>query len=214
LLNGDSKEHYRGQTLKLVGLSTLGWSKYDVFLYGGMGEGGVSLNGSVTQPTKNCDFSIPANRTTFVRGVNYVKFEGASGDTFTLTFGQWNFSAIQVVDASGRPGPRRSLGIRWSRAGRLLGPDDKVGAEVAAGNWYNLNSYFLLVGGCQTAAGKRVCGFVDIFDRKSGQVVGSHALPAGEAPAQRTTYDCQAKILDDGLLITDSNGVYLFRSGK
>ncbi|MEI7835421.1 MAG: PQQ-binding-like beta-propeller repeat protein [Planctomycetota bacterium] len=214
LLNGDTKEHYLGQTLKMASLSSLGWSKYDVFLYGGMGEGGVTLNGNVIQPTKSCDFGIAANRTTFVRGVNYVKFEGVSGDSFTLTHGHWTFSAIQVVDASGRPGPRRSLGIRWSKAGRLLGPDDKVGAEVVAGNWYNLNSFFLLTGGCQTAAGKRVCGFVDIFDRKTGQIVGSHALPAGEAPTQRTIYDCQAKILDDGILATDSNGVYLFRAGK
>ncbi|MCY2930310.1 MAG: hypothetical protein NTV86_12590, partial [Planctomycetota bacterium] len=214
LLNGDTKEHYRGQTLKMVGMSTLGWSKYDVFLYGGTDTGGVAISGGGTQPTKGCDFNNPAHRTSFIRGVNYVKFEGMSGDTFTLTFGQWNFSAIQVVDASGRPGPRRSLGVRWYRGGRQLGPDDKVGAEVAAGNWYNLNSYFLLTGGCQTVAGKRLCGFVDIFDRKSGQSVGSYALPAGEGPALRTTYDCQVKILDDAIFITDSNGVYLFRSAK
>ena len=40
--------------------------------------------------------------------------------------------------------------------------------------------------------------------------LGSHALPAGEGPAQRTTYDCQSKILDDALFVSDSNPTVSF----
>ncbi|MEI7837454.1 MAG: hypothetical protein WCK05_13730, partial [Planctomycetota bacterium] len=187
-------------------------------LYGNSVKGPVTINGGNPQANEGANFNTPAHRTTFIRNVNYVKFEGVSGDSFIVNF-DGEFSAIQVVDASGRPGPRGSLGVRWTGPGPVLGPDDKVGAEVPAGSWYNIvtdfarRKAFVLSGGCQTTvAGKKVCGFVDIFDRKTGQVLNSLALPAGEAPAPRTSYDCQAKLLDDALLVTDGNGLYLFRS--
>ena len=205
LLNGLTGEYYGSQNIKMTGLNSLGWAKYDVFLYGG-GAKGVPA------------FDTPAHRTSLIRDVNYVKYEGKTGDSFELDFGWGGWSAIQVVDASGRPGPRRSLGVRWTGPGPLLGADDKVGAEVAAGNWYNIltdyprGKFFVLSGGCLTVAGQRVCGFVDVFDRKTGQALDSQTLPAGDGPMHATSYDCQAKILDDALLMTDSNGVYLFRS--
>ncbi|MCY2930998.1 MAG: PQQ-binding-like beta-propeller repeat protein, partial [Planctomycetota bacterium] len=217
LLNGVTGEYYRGQKIKLTGLASLGWAKYDVFIYGG--------------GSKGSSFDTPALRTTFVRDGNYVKYEGKSGDSFEAEFG-WGWSAVQVVDASGRPGPRRSLGVRWTGPGILLGPDDKVGAEVAAGNWYNIltdhprRQFFVLSGGCLTVAGKRVCGFVDVFGAfgvgagvsvicwvfVSIVKVESVTLPAGEGPLRATAYDCQAKLLDEALLVTDSNGLYVFRS--
>ncbi|MCY2931370.1 MAG: PQQ-binding-like beta-propeller repeat protein [Planctomycetota bacterium] len=242
LLNGVTREHYRAQPVKMTGLSSLGWAKYDVFLYGDTVKGPVTINGGTPQANQGADFKTPAHRTTFIRNVNYVKFEGVSGDSFIVDF-NGDFSAIQVVDASGRMGPRGSLGVRWTGRGPVLGPDDMVGAEFAAGSWYNIvtdyprKKVFALSGGCQTigrglkrrldprrafvlpgpdqpaVAGKKVLGFVDVFDRKTGQVLNSLPLPAGEAPASRTGCDGQAKLLDDALLVTDGHGVYFFRSG-
>jgi hypothetical protein len=212
LHNWATSEAYRRQTMAMKGISSLGWAKYDIFLYGASGRGTVTINGGSPREHQGTDFRNPAHRTTFIRDVNYVKVEGVTGDAFTLCY-EWDCSGIQIVDASGRPGPRRSLAVRWTDSGPAMGPDEKIGAEVAAGNWYTINKYLMLLGGYQADKGKNALGFVDVFDRKSGKLLGSHALPSTGAALPPTAYDCQARLLDDALLVTDGNGLYVFRSG-
>jgi hypothetical protein len=211
LHNWSTSEAYRRQTMTMKGLSSLGWSKYDIFLYGASGKGTVTINGGRPQEHQGTDFSNPLHRTTFIRGVNYIKVDGVTGDEFTLCY-EWDCSGIQIVDASGGAGPRRSLAVRFTDSGPGFRPDEKIGVEVAAGNWYTVNKYFALLGGYQSDKGKGAIGFVDVFDRPSGKCLSSNPLPSAQAAPPPAPYDCQAKLLDEALLVTDVNGFYVFGS--
>jgi hypothetical protein len=77
---------------------------------------------------------------------------------------------------------------------------------------YPVNKYFALLGGYQADKGKGAVGFVDVFDRPSGKLLSSHPLPSAQAAPPPAPYDCQAKLLDEALLVTDVNGFYVFGS--
>ncbi|MCY2929183.1 MAG: PQQ-binding-like beta-propeller repeat protein [Planctomycetota bacterium] len=213
LHNWGASEAYRRQHMAMKGISSLGWTKYDIFLYGASGKGTVTINGGRPQEHQGTDFSNPLHRTTFIRGVNYVKVEGVTGDEFLLCY-EWDCSGLQIVDASGGAGPRRSLAVRWTTSGPAFRPDEKFGVEVAAGNWYTINKHFALLGGYQADKGPGVIAFVDVFDRKSGKLLGSHPLPSTQPAPPPAPYDGQAKLLDEALLVTDVNGFYVFGSAR
>ena len=208
LLDGNTKEHYYSQTMTMRGLSSLGWAKYDVFLYGFTGT--ATIAGKKPQTCAGLDFKNPIHRTTFIRGVNYVKIAGVTGDSFTLNFTQADFSAVQIVDATASSAPGRkaaSLGVNWAGGGIGLGPNDRVGAEVAAGPWYNIGIRNGLTGGYQNHF-----IFVDVFDRKTGAFRRTQKLPVAARDPRLPGHNRQAAILDDAVVVTDSGNVYLLRT--
>ncbi len=215
LLNGTTKEHYHDQTLTMSGVSSLGWSKYDVYLYGFSGK--ATINGGDPQTCSGMNSKEPSHRTTFIRGVNYVKFTGVTGDSFTLNFTQSDFSAIQIVDASPQPAEktnRAGLGVNWTGSGLALRPTDRVGAEVASASWYNINGYNLLLGGPAGRADGLPAAVVHLFDRNTGQLLQTQALPGVQPMAPGSAYGNHARVLDDALVVTDGEGVHVFRSGS
>jgi hypothetical protein len=212
LLNGQVEQHFQDSRIWMGNISSLGWSKYDVYLYGFGGT--VDIDGISTQQCASADYSTVVNRTTFVPGVNYIKFAGLSGDEFTLNLTQSPFSAIQIVNASQDASQNKpeGLGINWTGGGPALKPTDVVGAEVSCGNWYNINEYDLISGGQTNSAIARAVMSVDVFDRDTGLLTSTQELPGARARAQGGGYTDQARLLDGGLLTTDAMGVYFLRS--
>lgn len=211
LLDGNIKEHYRAQTLAMSGLSSLGWAKYDVFLYGFL-AGEATINGGDRQACTGFDANNPLHRTTFVRNANYVRFAGVSGDAFKIDFSQVNFSAIQIADASGGSQPGRkaaSLGVNWDGGGLGLGPDVQVGAEVAAGYWYNIGAKSELKGGYQEPQ-----VYVEVFDRAAGTLRNSQKLPVAPYDVISAFGDRQAVVLPDAVVVADTRGVHVWRAGR
>ncbi len=218
LLNGQIKQHYRPSCIRVGNISSLGWSKYDVYFYGFIGT--ASIEGVSTQKCAGVDYSKVEHRTTFIPGVNYMKFSGVSGDEFLLEFSEGQFAAIQIANAS--PGVAREraagLGLCWSR----LLPTDVVGAEVVCDGWYSAIPFSqpyrppvpAPAGRTNTVQRARSGVYVDVFDRVTGVPGGTQPLP-GEPPAvQVPSYVNQARLLDGGLLTTDAGGVHFFRSGS
>ena len=72
LLNGAVKQHYMDSLVSMSGISSLGWSKFDVLFYGFAGTAGI--DGGQSQTCASPDYSKVINRTTFVPGTNYLKF--------------------------------------------------------------------------------------------------------------------------------------------
>lgn len=204
LLNGQIKQHYQGSCIRMSNISSLGWSKYDVYFYGFTGT--ASIDGVATQKCAGADYSKAINRTTFVPGVNYIKFAGVSGDAFTLEFTESSFSAIQIANAS--PGATKekpqALGIGWSS----LRPTDVLGAEVVCDNWNSGTLNSMVSPARQDIPPRTKSGMsVDIFERSTGRLVGTQSLP-GE---QSAGYANQARLFDSGLLTADADGVHFFR---
>ena len=214
LLNGQVKQHYQSSRIRMSNISSLGWSKYDVYLYGFGGT--VAIEGVATQKCATADYSQAVNRTTFIHGVNYVKFAGVTGNAFTLDFSESAFSAIQIVNTSPSASKDKpeGLGVNWTGGGPGLLPTDVVGAEVACGNWYNINEYDLISGGLTTPQLARAVMSVDVFDRATGRLTGTQELPGARARARGAGYTDQARLLDGGLLTTDAMGVYFLRSKR
>lgn len=208
LLNGNTKEHYVGMTFTVSGLSSLGWGRYDVFVYGLAGEG--LINGQDRQVSRHLDDRNRTERTTLIRGVNYMKFAGVSGDAFTFSGSQAHLSGVQIVDASTNAaagGQPASLSVCWDGGGVGLGPNDRVGAEVEAGCWYNIGARHELRGGYQAPV-----AYVDAFNRKTGALIQTQPVPVVPRDYRHSSYDPQAAILDDALLVTDAQTVYILRN--
>ncbi|MEI6219404.1 MAG: PQQ-binding-like beta-propeller repeat protein, partial [bacterium] len=130
LLNGAVKQHYMNSLITMSGISSLGWSKFDVLFYGFSGD--ASIAGGQAQHCVGADFSKLINRTTFVPGTNYLKFADLSGDAFTLNFSQCDFAAVEIVNTS-QNAPKdkpEAIGINWTGGGPGLGPTDLVGADA------------------------------------------------------------------------------------
>ena len=214
LLNGQIKQHYQDSCIRMSNISSLGWSTYDVYFYGFSGT--AAIDGVGTQKCAGADYSKAIHRTTFVPGANYLKFAGLSGDAFTLDFSQSSFSAIQIVNASPNASKEKpeGLGVNWTGGGPALLPTDVVGAEVACGNWYNINNYNLISGGLTNKEAARTVMSVDVFDRATGSFAGTQALPGVQPGAQGTGYKSQAKLLGGGLLTTEAGGVHFLRTGR
>jgi hypothetical protein len=209
LLDGNTKEHYREQTIAAAGLASLGWSKYDVFVYGM--NGNITINGQDPQTCAGWDINDPKQRTTFIRGVNYAKFAGVSGDTFTVKGPESNFCALQVVDASQSSEAGRAaagIGLNWTGGGIDLGPNDRVGAEVALAQWYNVRPDNGLTGGYQN---DRL--FADMFDRNTGAVLQSQAISVGPRDPLLPAHRREAAILPKAVVVSDAGHVFVFRGG-
>jgi outer membrane protein assembly factor BamB len=217
LLDGQAKEHYVRQWISMSGINSLGWTRYDVFLYGAVGS--VTINGKDKQACSGWDLGNPTHRTTFIQGVNYFKFEGVAGDAFTLDFMDDSyFSALQIVDASNGSAPGRkaaSLGISWNGGPGGLGPNDRVGAEVAGGYWYVIGSdqergpysKTYITGGYQDPVVR-----ADVFDRATGAIRQTQELPVAPFDLVPFFSDRQAAILDDAVVMADTLGVHVLRS--
>ena len=208
LLDGSTKEHYRPQIITLSGLNTLNWAKYNVFFYGLTGT--ATINEQDPQTCVGWDIKNPQHRTALIRGVNYMKFEGVSGDSFTLKGPEANYCAVQIVDASQAPAAgsmAASLGLNWSGGGLELGPNDRVGAEVAMAPWYNIRSDHGLTGGYQNHH-----LFFDQLNRDSGAAVGSQKIAIGPRDPLLPNHRREAAILEDALVVTDAGHVFIVRS--
>lgn len=213
LLNGMVKQLYQGSSIQMSGLASLGWSRYDVYFYGFTGT--ASIPGHEQEACSAPDYGNVTNRTRFVRGANYMKIAGVTGDVFTISFSECDFSALQVVNVS--PNVSKShpegIGINWSGGGPALQPANVVGAEVPHGNWYNINQFNILFGGPPNtgSAANGMC--VDVFDRATGGVLQTGALPAVRSEPGAFNYRSQARILDDAIITTDAGGIRVYRSG-
>jgi hypothetical protein len=82
-----------------------------------------------------------------------------------------------------------------------------VGAEVEAGCWYNIGARHELRGGYQAPA-----VYVDAFNRKTGALIQTQPVPVVPRDYRHSSYDPQAAILDDALLVTDAQTVYILRN--
>ena len=156
------------------------------------------------------DIKNPLHRTALIRGVNYMKFEGVSGDSFTLKGPEANYCAVQIVDATQAPAAgsmAASLGLNWSGGGLELGPNDRVGAEVAMAPWYNIRSDHGLTGGYQNHH-----LFFDQLNRDSGAAVGSQKIAIGPRDPLLPNHRREAAILEDALVVTDAGHVFIVRS--
>lgn len=223
LLDGMASEAYHEQRMSMSNMNSLGWAKYDVFLYGPNPIGAAPpicavVNGKDRQLFGGWDFKNPAHRTTFIEGVNYVKFTGVTGDAFSLEMVPGSFAALQVVDASAGTGPGRkaaSLGVAWNGGKGGPQPNERVGAEVAGGYWYvirpdrqhELYSKTHITGGFQDPV-----IHVDVFDRATGTLRQTQELPVAAFDLIPSFGDRQAVILDDAVVVADPRGVRLFRS--
>ncbi len=127
-------------------------------------------------------------------------------------------SGVQIVDASAGTGPGRkaaSLGISWNGGPGGLGPNDRVGAEVAGGCWYvispdrqnDLYSKTHIAGGYQNPA-----VYLDVFDRNTGALLRTQKAPIAPRDRRLGGYDNQAAILDDVLIVADQRSVQVFRT--
>jgi len=212
LLNGAVKQHYMNSLITMSGISSLGWSKYNVLFYGFSGT--ANIDGGPEQKCVGADYSKEINRTTFIAGTNYLKFADLSGDTFTLNFSQCDFAAVEIVNASPNTTKDKpeAIGINWTGGGPALGPTDIVGADVPHGNWYNLSQFNLLRGGpSNTAHGvPGVC--VDVFKSDTGKLLKTGSLPGSVGKAASAYYKNKAKILDNAIITTDSKGIRVYRS--
>lgn len=212
LLNGRVKQHYQGSQIHMTGISSLGWSKFDVFFYGFSGSG--NIDGGQPETCTSADYSKTINRTTFIRGTNYMKFAGVSGDAFTLNFGQCDFAAVQIVNSSpaATKDKPEGIGINWTGGGQGLLPGDVVGAEVVHSNWYNVNQFNVLWGGpTNTARGvSGVC--LDVFNRETAELIQSGTLPGAPVSANSATHGNSATVLDNSIITTDSKGIRVYRS--
>lgn len=228
LLNGTVKSSYKGATLTVSNLSSLGWAgrapKYDVFVYGASGT--VSLNDGPEVTCPPADYGRPENRTAFLPNVNVIKFAAVRGDEFSLNLSGTAFSAIQIVRASSRLVNRQqsAIGVNWTGGGPALKAQDVVGADVAHGNWYNISPFNVMSGG-PPSSGRPAAGTdsatnapagipdscVDLFKRETGEWLQTFTLPATPSAAYRS----QARILDNALILTDSKGLRVYRpAGK
>ncbi|MEI6219542.1 MAG: hypothetical protein WCP86_11635, partial [bacterium] len=216
LMNGNAKEHYRGQTANVSGLSTLGWTNYDVFVYGYFPSSSnnsgfeVTINDGNPQKTMGFSHDNPLHRTTFIRGVNYVKFAGVSGDSFRFNFGSVDWCGLQIVDSTAGSEPGRmagSIGINWTGGGIGIDPDINVGAEVAGKYWYNIGGRWELSGGYQDPF-----LHVDIFDKTTGALLRTQKLPVAPLDLVPFYGDRQAAIVNDGVVVADRRGIRVFRT--
>jgi outer membrane protein assembly factor BamB len=214
-LDGSAVEAYYDQKMTMTGIESLGWTHYDVFLYAPVAW--ATINGTNRQTCTGFDVKNPTHRTTFVEGVNYVKFAGVTGDVFTLNYSMTEVSGIQIVDASAGTGPGRkaaSLGISWNGGPGGLGPNDRVGAEVAAEYWYvihpdkpNMYSPTHITGGYQNPY-----VYLDVFDRDTGALLRTQKTPVAPNDRRRTGYDIQAASTDDALVVGDQRGIQVLRA--
>lgn len=212
LLNGQTRQHYQDSRIRMSNISSLGWTKYDVYLYGFTGT--ATVDRVSTQICASADWSRIADRTTFMPGVNYVRFPDLTGNSFTLDISQSPFSAVQIVNTS--PGAVKEkpegLGINWTGGGPAIRETDIVGAVTACNNWYNINEYDEISGGMTNAQSVRASMSMDVFDRVTGRLIGTQNLPGARIRAQKAGYTGQARLFNNGLLTTDANGVYFLRS--
>jgi outer membrane protein assembly factor BamB/tetratricopeptide (TPR) repeat protein len=217
LLDGGGIEAYYGQKLSMSNINSLGWAKYDVFMYGPIAS--ATMNGTNQQTCQGWDSNNPAHRTTFIRGVNYIKFAGMTGDAFSVDYTMSPISGIQLVDASAGTGLVRKaacLGIAWngSRGGGPK-PSDHVGAEVAGRCWYVIrpirpNHYYsktYITGGYQNPF-----ILIDVFDRTTRASKEAQKIPFAPGYDRLTGCTSQAKLLDGALVVTDTRGIRVFRS--
>jgi outer membrane protein assembly factor BamB len=223
LLNGLASEFYHENRMSMSNLNSLGWTKYDVFVYGVSAIGSpppswVKLDNKERQTCEGWDFKNPTHRTTFVQGVNYVKFTELTNDAFALESVPGSFSGIQIVDASAGTNTGRkaaSLGISWNGGPGGLGPNDRVGAEVAGGYWYvispdrqnDLYSKTHISGGYQAPH-----VYLDVFDRNTGGLLQTQKVPIAPRDRRLRGYGNQAAILDDALVVADQLGVKVLRT--
>ncbi|MEI6970119.1 MAG: PQQ-binding-like beta-propeller repeat protein [bacterium] len=211
LLSGVFRQSPEGSRIRVSGLNTLGWSRYDVYLYGFTGK--ASIAGFPDQQCGPANYGINAHRSTFISGTNYVKFTGVGGDGFQLNCPENHFAAIQIVGSSiaspaGRP---EAIGINWTGGGPALQPYDVVGAEVPHGNWYNINEHNVLTGGpLKTADGLSDISLT-VFDRSTGRALSSTRLPSTSASVPSAFYRNQAKLLNGAIVTADPKGIYVFR---
>jgi len=217
LLDGTANEAYFDTRLSISGVDSLGWTNYNVFLYGLIWEPSwATINGTNRQVCTGWDVKNPVHRTTFIQGVNYFKFTGVTGDVFTLDFTSCDYSGVQIVDASTGAGRKAaSLGISWNGGPGGLGPNDRVGAEVAGGYWYvispdhqnDLYSKTHITGGYQNPYVS-----LDVFDRNTGNLLRTQKVPIAPRNQRLTGHDNQAAILEDALIVADPNSVQVLRA--
>ena len=147
----------------------------------------------------------------FAAQVGHERFSQISNVPFSCP-------GIQIVDASTGTGPGRkaaSLGVSWTGGPGGLGPNDRVGAEVAGGYWYviapdhqgDLYSKTHITGGYQNPH-----VYLDVFDRKTGALLRTQKIPIAPRDHRLSSYDNQAAILDDVLVVGDQLGVQVLRT--
>jgi len=127
-----------------------------------------------------------------------------------------DYSGVQIVDASTGAGRKAaSLGISWNGGPGGLGPNDRVGAEVAGGYWYvispdhqnDLYSKTHITGGYQNPYVS-----LDVFDRNTGNLLRTQKVPIAPRNQRLTGHDNQAAILEDALIVADPNSVQVLRA--
>jgi len=215
-LDGSAVEAYYDQKMSMTGIESLGWTNYDVFLYAPVAW--ATINGTNRQTCTGFDVKNPTHRTTFIQGVNYVKFAGVTGDVFTLNYSMTGVSGIQIVDTSAGTGSVRkaaSLGVSWNGGPGGLGSNDRVGAEVAGEYWYvihpdkpnQLYSRTHISGGYQNPY-----VYLDVFDRNTGALTRTQKAPITPRNSLLNGYDNQAAIVDDVVVVADQCNVYVLRT--